>query len=101
MNILLVCVGGMSSSLLMDKMRKYAADHNEELRIDAVGEMGHAYEKVYKDYDVVLLAPQAGYRKKDVMKRVDIPVGVIDMAAYGRADCAKVFAQAKQLKENS
>lgn len=35
------------------------------------------------------------------MKRVDIPVGVIDMAAYGRADCAKVFAQAKQLKENS
>ncbi len=31
------------------------------------------------------------------MKRVSIPVDVIDMAAYGRADCAKVFEQARRL----
>ncbi len=97
MNILLICVGGMSSSLLMDKMKKYAVDQGEEIKIEAVGEMGHAYEKVYKDFDVILMAPQAGYRKKDVMKRVDIPVGVIDMTAYGRADCVKVFEQTKKL----
>lgn len=97
MKILLICVGGMSSSVLMERMRQYAAEHDEPLTIEAVGEMGHAYEKVAGEYDVILMAPQAGYRKKDVMKRVSIPVDVIDMAAYGRADCAKLFEQARRL----
>lgn len=64
MNILLVCVGGMSSSLLMDKMRKYAADHNEELRIDAVGEMGHAYERCTRIMTWSFLHRRQGIAKK-------------------------------------
>ena len=37
MKILLVCAGGMSTSILMKKMAQYWADQGKELDIKAVG----------------------------------------------------------------
>lgn len=37
MKVLLVCAGGMSTSILMKKMEKYAAEKGIEFEIAAVG----------------------------------------------------------------
>ncbi|MGC4439777.1 PTS sugar transporter subunit IIB, partial [Streptococcus suis] len=37
MKILLVCAGGMSTSILMKKMEKYWNDQGQDLTIKAVG----------------------------------------------------------------
>ena len=44
MKILLVCAGGMSTSVLMKKMEKWCAENGEELTIKAVG--ASSYEKI-------------------------------------------------------
>lgn len=37
MKILLVCAGGMSTSILVNKLKKWAVDHKQELEIKAIG----------------------------------------------------------------
>ena len=49
MKILLVCAGGMSTSILMKKMETYWQEHGEELQIEAVG-LG-AYQDVFQNYE--------------------------------------------------
>ena len=59
MRVLLVCAGGMSTSMLMKKMSKYAAEHGIDLEIAARG----ANEVKNGDgWDVVLLGPQIGFQ---------------------------------------
>jgi len=60
MKILLVCAGGMSTSILMQKMSKYWKENDMELDIKAVGLS--EYQDVYQEYDVVMVGPQVSYR---------------------------------------
>ena len=57
MKILLVCAGGMSTGLLMNKMKTYWAQQGKELTINAVG-LGE-YEDVCKEYDIVMSVPRS------------------------------------------
>ena len=70
--ILLVCSGGMSTSVLMNKMEKYAQEKGISLKVDACG-TGN-YEDEAKDYDIILLGPQIAYRKAQIAGTVNIPV---------------------------
>lgn len=70
--ILLVCSGGMSTSVLMNKMEKYAQEKGISLAVDACG-TGN-YEDEAKDYDIILLGPQIAYRKARIAGTVNIPV---------------------------
>ena len=70
--ILLVCSGGMSTSVLMNKMEKYAQEKGISLAVDACG-TGN-YEDEAKDYDIILLGPQIAYRKAQIAGTVKIPV---------------------------
>ena len=54
MKILLICVGGMSSSVLMERMRQYAAEHDEPLTIEAVGEMGQGPDSAAYPVSLIL-----------------------------------------------
>lgn len=75
MKVLLICAGGMSSSILMRKMREYAAAQGmDDFEIEATGLGG--YKKLWPNYDCILMGPQVGYRKDFVAKDVDIPVEV-------------------------
>lgn len=81
--ILLLCAGGMSTSLLMNKMYKAAKDINLEIEIDArpIGSV-----ELYIDgVDIVLIGPQVRYQKSQVDDLVKgrIPVEIIDMKLYG------------------
>lgn len=82
-HILLVCSAGMSTSLLVNKMKEAAKELGTEADIWAVGDAQSA-EEVSKA-DIVLLGPQVRYLKKKMEGRVNgrIPVEVIDMKDYG------------------
>nr|MDH3164034.1 PTS sugar transporter subunit IIB [Bacillus licheniformis] len=94
--ILLVCAAGMSTSLLVSRMKKHAEALNEEVDIIAlpVSEAGTAASSA----DVVLLGPQVRYQKSQVEASAgDTPVQVIDMRDYGTMNGEAVLQKAPQL----
>jgi PTS system cellobiose-specific IIB component len=95
MKVLLVCSSGMSTSLLMNSMRK-VAEPGDEVAAVAYSEM----DDVADSYDVVLLGPQIRFRLREAEGKLapkGKPVDVIDMRAYGTMDGAAVVGQARAL----
>ena len=99
--ILLVCAAGMSTSLLVTKMEKAAAEEGVEIKIFAlpISEARNVIDQV----DCVLLGPQVRFQKKDLDKIIagraggPIPSALIDMKDYGTMNGKNVFATAKTL----
>ena len=80
MKILLVCAGGMSTSILMKKMETYWQEHGEELQIEAVG-LG-AYQDVFQNYDIVMVGPQVSYRLDEIKENTGLPCAPIESFDY-------------------
>lgn len=95
MKILLVCAGGMSTSILMKKMEKYWKEAGEELEIKAVG-LGE-YQDVYQNYDIVMVGPQVSYRLKEVKENTGLPCSAIQSFDYAVANCPNIMNLAKKL----
>lgn len=95
MRILLVCAGGMSTSILMKKMETYWQENGEELEIKAVG-LGN-YGDYYQDYDIVLMGPQVSYRMKEVQENTQLPCAAIPSYDYAIANCPNIMKLAKGL----
>lgn len=102
MNILLCCSVGMSTSLLVSKMKKNAKDRGIDCKIWAVPidvvkrELGSA--------DVLLLGPQVRYMLPDFKALCDkkgIPVDVIDIVHYGVFNGKEVLDSAIKLIEST
>ncbi|WP_077612451.1 PTS sugar transporter subunit IIB [Clostridium sp. Marseille-P2415] len=94
-NIVLFCAAGMSTSLLVNKMKEAAAKENYECQIHAYA-LASTREKG-ADADIILLGPQVRFSKAKVEK--DCPgkiIECIDMQAYGTMNGAKVIAQVKK-----
>ena len=91
--IILLCAAGMSTSMLVQKMRAYAQSINYECTIDAypITDAG----RVGADADIILLGPQVRFRANEVKQQVSCPVEAIDMQAYGMMDGAKAIKQVK------
>ncbi len=98
--IMLACAAGMSTSLLVTKMEKAAAEAGTEAKIWAVPEA--EVEKNLGEFDVLLVGPQIRFKAKAFEKLADgkFPVHVIDMRDYGTMNGAKVFATAMDLYTN-
>ena len=85
-NIVLLCAQGMSTGMLMNKMRAISASSVSQAKTAA------------ETADCILIGPQVRYELDNVRKQCpDLPVDVIDMVAYGRLDGAKVLAAAQKL----
>jgi len=100
MRILLVCSAGMSTSMLVKKMRSAAADKGLDASIDATAEAGLSEELSSTDTDVILIGPQVRYLKDKITKTAEsygIKVDVIESIAYGMMDGKKVLDQAQNL----
>ncbi|QIX94335.1 PTS sugar transporter subunit IIB [Cedecea sp. FDAARGOS_727] len=83
--IYLFCSAGMSTSLLVTKMRAQAEKYEVPVEIEAFSE-ALANEKG-KDADLVLLGPQIAYMQADIKKLLPTkPVEVIDSTLYGKVD---------------
>ena len=93
MNILLVCAGGMSTSILMKKLQKFSDDRGIGDQIKAVGLS--SYEDVYKDFDVILLGPQVSYRLKEVKDISGLPTAAIPPLDYAIGDSNNIFKLAE------
>jgi PTS system cellobiose-specific IIB component len=98
--IMLACAAGMSTSLLVTKMEKAAAEQGLDYTIYAVP-AGEADTYVNQDRpDAILLGPQVRYLKDQFTEKYaaeNIPVAVIDMIDYGMMNGEKVLDSAKEL----
>ena len=80
---LLVCATGMSTSLLVNRMKETAETKEIEFQIEAhpVGQI----EKYGEAADDILLGPQVRYELKNVKKMfLDKPVEIINMQYMGQ-----------------
>jgi PTS system cellobiose-specific IIB component len=98
--IMLVCAAGMSTSLLVTKMKAAAAEAGEEANIFALP-VSEGVNKL-NEVDCVLLGPQVRFQKKQVVEAIakaglNVPVDVIDMKDYGMMNGKKVYEFAKKL----
>ncbi len=89
--ILLTCNAGMSTSMLVNKMRAAAKEQGIEVEISALS-VTEAVEHI-ADVDVVLLGPQVKFQKKSIEEAAAgrTPVDVIDMRDYGSMNGKKVL----------
>lgn len=94
-HILLCCASGMSSSLLVEKMKRAALERNMEVEIWAVNEA--AVKQEAKKADVILLGPQVRYKKEELTKGIEKPVDLINMRDYGMMDGEHVLDHALDL----
>lgn len=98
--ILLACAGGMSTSLLMNKMKDEAVARGIEVSVDAIGEKN--IENYLGTFDVLLLGPQVRYVLKnaqDIVKDT-APLAVIDMRDYGTMNGEHVLDTALKMYED-
>lgn len=98
--ILLACAAGMSTSMLVEKMKVSAKEQNIDVMIDAVSE-GKA-KKIYSEFDVLFLGPQVSHMESNfrtLLAPEGIPVEVINMMDYGMMDGKKVLKRAIELIE--
>lgn len=96
--IRLFCNAGMSTSLLVSKMRKAAEDRGLDVDIIAYGASEIAREA--EGADVALLGPQIAYRKAEAQKicgALGVPVDVIPAMDYGMVNGEKVLDFALRL----
>ncbi|RBW67817.1 PTS sugar transporter subunit IIB [Bacillus taeanensis] len=98
MNILLCCAAGMSTSLLVTKMEKSAAEQGKEYKIWAVSgdTVGNHIDKA----DVLLLGPQVRYllpQMKKLGESKGVPVDIINPVHYGTCNGPEVLKTAEQL----
>lgn len=96
--IRLFCNQGMSTSVLVSKMREAAAKKGIEVDIAAfpANEMDEQIDGV----DCALLGPQVGYLKSKAAKiceKKNVPMDVIPMADYGMCNGEKVLEFARKL----
>jgi len=99
MKIKLFCNAGMSTSMLVSKMKAAAEAQGVEIEIIAYAERFLDIET--DDCDVALLGPQVRFmlpKAKAICEPKNIPVGVIPMQDYGMMNGAKVLAFALSLK---
>ncbi|WP_059105655.1 PTS sugar transporter subunit IIB [Shouchella shacheensis] len=98
MNILLVCSAGMSTSMLVSKMREAAEAKGVSCTINAVSasQLGEHLEKT----KVILIGPQVRYMQAQITKQAEphgIKVDVINQMDYGMMKGDKVLEQALTL----
>ncbi|WP_282033240.1 PTS sugar transporter subunit IIB [Metabacillus indicus] len=100
MKILLVCSAGMSTSMLVQKMRKAAEEKGLPAEINAASE---AELKQHLDkLDVILIGPQVRYLASKINALAEphgIKTDVINSMYYGTMNGEKVLEQAVELAE--
>ncbi|TCO76946.1 PTS sugar transporter subunit IIB [Marinisporobacter balticus] len=101
MNILLCCSAGMSTSLLVQKMKKEAKEMGMDAKIWAVA-MSSVQQDI-KSADVLLVGPQIRFKLAELKKLGEaygIPVEMISPTDYGMMNGKKVIEFALRLKKS-
>lgn len=94
----LFCASGMSTSILVNKVKEAAAKRNLEISVNAFPESEMA--KLLDEIDVVLLGPQVRFflnKAKKICDPKNIKVAAINTRDYGMMDGEKVLDAALEL----
>lgn len=92
--VVIVCALGLSSSMLVDKIRKYVAVNHLPYDIYCV-DVDCAREKIVCS-DIVLLAPQISFawsNFESLCNKLSIAMGVISKDFYGSCDAEAIMSQ--------
>lgn len=93
--ITLVCAAGMSTSMLVEKMKASAKEQGVETEIIAAPEM--KFDELAGKTDILLLGPQVRIKLNGLKQKYEplgLKVGLIDMKDYGRMNGEKVLKDA-------
>ncbi len=96
--IFLCCAAGMSTSMVVAKMKQAAKDQGIDVEIVAVGM--EEFESTLVEFDCCMLGPQIKYREADFKSKAAAmgkPVGVINSMDYGMMKGDKILAEALAL----
>lgn len=94
-NVVLCCVQGMSTGMLVIKMRKAAEEMNLNCNINAYA-MAEV-DSVIGESDILLLGPQVRFQADSIRKKYQgKKIVVIDSLAYGMMDGKKVMEFVKK-----
>lgn len=95
MRILLVCALGMSTSILVSNMRKFA-DKDDRIEMCSIASISQHYQEA----DVILIGPQIKHEfnaiKNEALKH-NKGAAVMDPIAFSTIDGALMYKQAKDL----
>ena len=100
--VIFACAGGMSTSLLVNKIRKEALERSLDFDFIAISEQ-LLYQHLNSDSDniiAVLLGPQMRFALAESKKQTEkfgIPIDIIDPVAYGTMNASKVLDQILQM----
>lgn len=97
-NIILVCAAGMSTSLLVNKMRSAASETGRDVHIEAMP--ATTFANYQGGVDVLLLGPQVNYLEEEMKEAYEpkgIKVAVISMMDYGMMNGQKVLDDAYEM----
>ena len=97
MKILICCNLGMSSSILMKRIREAAQRRGIDLTIAAVANADIRDEK--EKWDVCLVGPQLVYAVANIKTQLGIPVASVEPRVYAMADGDKALDFAVGLME--
>lgn len=97
--IMLACAQGVSTSMLVTKMKKAAQEKGIDAEIWAV-DYSSVGDRI-GTFDVLLLGPQISYAFEEIQETVGdaAPVALIKQIDYGRCNGAGVLEYALQLME--
>ena len=95
--LLFACTAGMSTRLLIPRMREEISSRELDLEMAALS-LSEALDAA-PDADVVLLGPQIAYARTELERAVHgkVPIGVISMADFGHLNVAHILDQALDL----
>lgn len=98
--IILTCNEGMSTSIMANKMRKYAEACGYALNVYAIN-IGRIEEE-YQKADLILLGPQVVYMKESIMKNIDnaCPVVAINAEYFSKLDGKSAIEDAVVILNN-
>lgn len=98
--IILTCNEGMSTSIMANKMRKYAEACGYALNVYAIN-IGRIEEE-YQKADLILLGPQVVYMQESIMKNIDnaCPVVAINAEYFSKLDGKSAIEDAVVILNN-
>ncbi|UGS39833.1 PTS transporter subunit EIIC [Pseudocitrobacter corydidari] len=98
--IILTCNEGMSTSIMANKMRKYAEECGYALNVYAIN-IGRIEEE-YQNADLILLGPQVVYMQESIMKNIDnaCPVVAINAEYFSKLDGKSAIEDAVVILNN-
>lgn len=88
----------MSTSLVMKKIRAAFGEDEADWSVNA--DSVENLEQIIDDYDVVLLGPQIGYKKNQLLemaKEKNKPLDVINSMDYGMGNGINILKQIKKM----